>query len=225
MEAQVRVFDSAHNNQLIFTLEKRINDTIDKQQAEDIKNSRIGYEGSLPLPPGKYHLEFILTDWEHKKALQAEKDVMVPEIGAAGVVIGGVLPFSSVKAADPGSPEDSPFTLAGLKFIPLGTNPLSLSQDEPMQVTYQIWAPPQDPANYADQKMTVEYAVGRPAVAGGTIKFSENIAKDQFDPAGTLVSVKKLALEGQPLGHYMLMVSNDQPGAAQKDFSTLLYSI
>jgi GWxTD domain-containing protein len=225
MTAQVRVFDSAHNNQLIFTQERRITDAIDKLQLEDIKNSRIGYEGSLPLPPWKFHLEFILTDWQHKKALQAQKDVVVPEIAGKGVVIAGVLPYSSVKPADPESAQNSPFTLAGLKFVPLGTNPLTLSQDEPVQVAYQIWAAPQDPANYADQKMTVEYAVGRPAVAGGTTKVTEDIAKDQFDPSGSMVSGKKLPLEGQPLGNYMLSISIDQPGAPQSAFSTIPFSV
>ena len=118
MEAQVRVLDSAHNNQLIFTSEKRINDTVDKDQLEDIKHSRIGYEGSLPLPPGKYHLEFILTDWEHKKALQASKDVVVPEISPAGVVIAGVLPFASVKQADPGSDLRCPVYPRRLEICP-----------------------------------------------------------------------------------------------------------
>ena len=225
LTAQVRVFDPVHNNQLIFAQERRITDTIDKLQLEDIKNSRVGYEGSLPLPPGKFHIEFILTDWEHKKALQAAKDVVVPEIAGRGVVIAGVLPFSSVKAADPESAEYSPFTLAGLKFVPLGTNPLTLAQDEPMQVAYQIWATPQDPANYADQKMTVEYAVGRPAVAGGAIKVTEDIAKDQFDPSGSMVSGKKLPLEGQPLGNYMLSITIDQPGAPQSAFSTIPFSV
>jgi GWxTD domain-containing protein len=225
LEAQVRVFDSAHNNQLIFTSEKKVNDTIDKQQLEDVKHSRVGYEGSLPLPPGKFHLEFILTDWAHKKALQAQKDVVVPEISPAGVVIAGLLPFSSVNQAGPGSDEDSPFTLGGLKFVPLGTNPLTLAQDEPMQVIYQVWASPQDPAKYADQKMTVEYAVGRPAVSGGAIKVSENIPKDQFDPSGSLVSGKKFPLEGQPMGNYMLSISIDQPGAPQSSSSSLPVSV
>jgi GWxTD domain-containing protein len=226
MSAQVQVFDSAHNNQLIFTSEKRITNSIDKEQLADIKNSRVGYEGSLPLPPGKFHLEFILTDWEHKKALQASRDIVVPEISSAGAVIAGVLPFASVKQAEPGSPEDTPFTLAGLKFVPLGTNPLTLGQDEPVQITYQIWAPPQDPAKYAGQEMTVEYAVGRPAVAGGAaVKISENIPKDQFDSSGSMVSGKKLPLTGQPLGNYMLSVSIDQPGKPEGAFSTLSFSV
>ncbi len=225
LTAQVRVFDAAHPQQPIFTQEKRINNVVENQELNDVKNSRIGYEGSLPLPPGKYRLEFILTDWVHKKALQAQRDVVVPEIVGSGVVIAGVLPFSSVKQADPGSPEDAPFTLAGLKFVPLGTNPLTLAQDEPIQFTYQIWARPQDPANYADQQMTVEYAVGRPAVPGGAITTTDKIAKDQFDPSGSMVSGTKLALTGQPQGNYMLSVSIAQPGAPQNAFSTLPFSV
>jgi GWxTD domain-containing protein len=225
LSAQVRVFDAAHNNQLIFTHEKRINDLVDPQSLDEIKHSRIGYEGSLPLPPGKYHLEFILTDWEHKKALQASKDVVVPEMAPNGVVIAGVLPFASVKQADPAADEDSPFTLGGLKFVPLGTNPLTLAQDEPVQVTYQLWAPPQDPANYADQKLMVEYAVGRPAIAGAAVKVSEEIAKNQFDPSGSMISGKKLPLEGQPQGNYMLSIAIDQPGASPRAFSTLPFSV
>ena len=106
LEAQVKVFDSDHNNQLIFTQEKRITDAVAQEQLEDVKHSRIGYEGSLPLPPGKFHLEFILTDWEHKKALQASKDVIIPEISGTAVVISGVLPFASVKPVDPGTPPE-----------------------------------------------------------------------------------------------------------------------
>jgi GWxTD domain-containing protein len=225
LEAQIRVFDAAKNNQLIFTEQKKINNTIDKQQAEEIKNSRVGYEGSLPLPPGKYRLEFVLTDWEHKKALQAQREVVVPEVGEGSVVIGGVLPFSSVREADPANAENSPFTIGGLRFVPLGTNPLLMAQDESMQVTYQIWAAPQDPASYADQKMTVEYAVGRPAVAGAAVKLSENIAKNQFDPSGSMVSGKKLPLEGQPPGNYMLSISIDQPGAPRAAYATLPFSV
>jgi hypothetical protein len=222
---QIRVFDAEHNNQLLFTHEKRITDLVNPQDLEDIKHSRIGYEGTLPLPPGKYHLEFVLTDWEHKKALQASRDVVVPEISAAGVVISGVLPFASVKPVAPNGDEDGPFTLGGLKFVPLGTNPLTLAQDEPMQVTYQLWARPQDPATYADQKMTVEYALGRPAIAGAAIKITESIAKDQFDPTGSLVGGKKLPLEGQPMGNYMLSISIDQAGGPASAFSTLPFSV
>ncbi len=225
LEAQVRVYDSANKNQLIFEQDKKIDDIVNKEEAGDIGKSRVGYESILPLPPGKFHIEFILTDWEHKKALQADKDVVIPEIAQSGVVLAGVLPFSSVKQVDSADSDISPFTLAGLKFVPLGTNPLTLAQDETMQVAYQLWAPPQDPSKYADQKMTVEYAVGRPAIAGAAFKLSENIDKDQFDPSGSLVGGKKLPLLGQPMGNYMMSVSIDQPGASQGGSFTLPFSV
>ena len=94
-----------------------------------------------------------------------------------------------------------------------------------MQVAYQLWAPPQDPANYADQKMTVEYAVGRPAVAGAAYKLSENIDKSQFDSSGSLVGGKKLPLTGQPMGNYMVSISVDQPGSQQAASFTLPFSV
>ncbi len=225
LEAQVRVYDSANKNQLIFEQDKKIDDTVNKEEAADIKRSRVGYESSLPLPPGKFHIEFILTDWAHKKALQADRDVVIPEIAQSGVVLAGVLPFASVKQADPGDADFSPFTLAGLKFVPLGTNPLTLAQDETIQVAYQLWATPQDPAKYADQKMTVEYAVGRPAIGGAAMHMSENIDKTQFDPSGSLVGGKKLPLMGQPMGSYMMSVSVDQPGTPQGASFSLPFSV
>jgi GWxTD domain-containing protein len=225
VQVQVRVYDADKPNRLIFTHEQNVTDTIDKQQFDDMKNRRVGYEGTLPLPPGKFRLEFVLTDAKNKKALQAQKDVVVPEIGSTGVAIGGVIPYASVRQADPASADLNPFTLAGLTFVPLGTNPLTLAPDEPIQVAYQIWSRPQDPAHYADEKMTVEYAVGRPAVAGGAAVVSEDIAKDQFDPTGSLVNGKKLPLLGQPPGSYMLSVSVNQTGAGQRAFSTLPFSV
>jgi GWxTD domain-containing protein len=230
VQAQVRVYNADKNDRLIFTHEENLTDTIDKQQFDDMKNRRVGYEGTLPLPPGKFRLEFVLTDAKNKKALQAQKDVVVPEIGATGVAIGGVIPYSAVRQADPASADLTPFTLAGLTFVPLGTNPLTLAPDEPIQIAYQIWSRPQDPAHYADEKMTVEYGVGRPAVAGAAAVLSEDIAKDQFDATGSLVNGKKLPLLGQPPGAYMLSVSVNQSGAGQsgagqKAFSTLPFSV
>jgi tetratricopeptide (TPR) repeat protein len=40
-----------------------------------------------------------------------------------------------------------------------------------------------------------------------------------------MVSGKKLPLEGQPLGNYMLSISIDQPGAPRSAFSTIPFSV
>ncbi len=222
---QVNVFDSENKNKLIFAEEKKVSNTLDKAEYADIMNKRVGYQGSLPLPPGKYHIEFILTDWESKKALQAQKDVVIPEIDPSGITIGGVLPFSSAKEADPATAEFTPFTLAGLKFAPLGTNPLTVAPDVPIQVAYQLWAAPRNPESYGDKKINVEYAVGRPAAAGDRTTVSEEVAEEQFDPTGTLVTGKKLPLQGRPPGNYLLNISVAQPGTAQRVYSSLPFSV
>jgi GWxTD domain-containing protein len=225
LQARVRVFESGKSGEPIFMQEKNLSDVIDKQQYDDVKNRRVGYEGSLPLPPGKYRLEFVLTDWKKGTALQAAKEIVIPEPDPAGVTIAGMIPFSSVKQADPANADFLPFTLAGLTFVPLGTNPLSVAPDETIQVAYQVWAQPQEPSNYADQKMTVEYAIGRPAIEGGAAIITEDITKDQFDPTGSMVSGKKLSLLGKPPGGYLLSVSINQNGQRQRAFSTLPFSV
>lgn len=223
LEALVRVFDS--DKKLIFTQVRTMSDSLDKLRFAEIKDKCVGFEGSLPLPPGKYHLDFLLTNWKSKAALRAEKDVVVPATDPSGFTIPGVLPFYSAEAADPSTEDIAPFTLAGMKFVPLNTSPLVLVQDQPIQVAYQIWAAPNDPERYAGQKMSVEYAVGRPALAGGATVTSEEISKDQFDPTGSMVNGKKLPMEGRPPGSYLLTVSLKQPGMTQHAFSTLPFAV
>jgi len=46
----------------------------------EIKDKRMGFEGILPLPPGKYHLDFLLTDWQKKTGFQTDREVDVPPI-------------------------------------------------------------------------------------------------------------------------------------------------
>jgi GWxTD domain-containing protein len=225
LQAEVRVYDSEKNNQLIFSRNENVHDTIAAAQFKEIKDSRFGFEGTLPLPPGKFHIEFILTDWKNKKALQADKDVVIPEVDPVGVTVAGVLPFSAVKPADPAIADITPFTLAGLTFVPLGTNPLTFTEDQPIKIAYQIWARPQDPANYSGQKMTVEYGVGRPAIAGASSTITEDISKEQFDPSGSLVSGKELPLADRPPGAYLLSVAINQPGSPQHAASTMPFAI
>ena len=223
LEARVTVLDS--DNKPIFTREKNISDVIDKEQFESMKDKRIGYEGSLPLPPGKYHLDFRLTDWKKKTALESQKDVVVPETNQGGVIISGILPFSAAEAVDPSKADSTPFTLAGMKFTPLGSSPLLIGLDQPIQLAYQIWGPPADPHAYSGQNLEIEYAVGRPSAAGASTVTKEEVSKDQFDATGSLVNGKRLSLAGQPPGNYMLTVSLSQPGSNQRAFSTLNFSV
>jgi tetratricopeptide (TPR) repeat protein len=141
------------------------------------------------------------------------------------VTISGILPFSAAEAVDPSKADNTPFTLAGMKFTPMGATPLLIGLDQPIQIAYQIWAPPADPSAYSGQKFEIEYALGRPSAAGASTVTKEEVSKDQFDPTGLLVNGKKLFLDGQPPGNYMLTISLSQPGSNQHAFSTLNFSV
>jgi GWxTD domain-containing protein len=226
VEARVRVFSP--NSGVIFTQERTVSGKVGKDELASVSDKRFGYEGSLPLPPGKYRLEFLLSDLQKKTGFQDEAEVSVPAVDASGPVISGVLPFVVAEAADPATADFTPFVLAGLKFTPLGSSPPILSPDQGLQVAYQIWQEPKPPSTSggdAKQALQVEYAMGRPAVPGGTTTVKEEISAGQFDGGGSLVNGKKFSLDGQPLGNYMLTVTVSQPGSGHRAFGTLSFSI
>src|SRR6266446_5355985 len=76
VEIRVRVFGA--DNKLIFTQQKSVTDSFTKKRFDTIKDKVFGYEGALPLPPGKYRLDFQFTDWSKKTAYQAAREVVVP---------------------------------------------------------------------------------------------------------------------------------------------------
>jgi len=227
VEARVRVFSP--DNNLIFTQERTVSGKVGKDELAGVSDKRFGYEGSLPLPPGKYRLEFLLSDRQKKAGFQDEEEVSVPAVDAGGPVISGVLPFVSAEPADPATADITPFVLAGLKFTPLGSSPPILSPEQGLQVAYQIWQSPKTPSSNSapdpSQALQVEYAMGRPAVPGGTTTVKEEISGGQFDSGGSLVNGKKFSLDGQPLGNYMLTVTVAQPGSGHRTFGTLSFSI
>ncbi len=227
VEARVRVLSP--DNSLIFTQERTVSGKMTKDELAGVSDKRFGYEGSLPLPSGKYKLEFLLSDRQKKAGFEDEQEVSVPAVDASGPVISGLLPFVAAEAADPATADVTPFVLAGLKFTPLGSSPPILSPEQGLQVAYQIWQAPKasgpSPVATAGPALQVEYAMGRPAIPGGTTTVKEEISGGQFDGGGSLVNGKKFSLEGQPVGNYMLTVTVGQAGSGHRAFGTLNFSV
>ena len=223
VEVRVRVFGA--DNKLIFTQQKTVTDSFNKKSLDSIKDKAFGYEGTLPLPPGKYRLDFQFTDWSKKAAYHTAREVVVPTLPKDGPIVPSVLPFLSAENADPVIADLMPFTVGGVKFTPMPNSPPTLGPGTNLQVMYQIWAPPKDPREYAGKRLELEYAFGRPAAAGGTTKVQDEISMGQFDAAGSLVSGKKLSLEQQSGGNYMLTVSITNPETKQSVFGTMNFKI
>lgn len=223
IDARVHVFGS--DNKLIFTQEKTVTHNFDQHGLKQIQDKVLGYEGWLPLPPGKYRLDFLLTDWLKKAGYHVEKEVVIPETASAGMLVPGALAFSDADMVDPAKADFLPFTVAGVKFTPLLGQQLSLSPGQAMSIVYQIWAAGRDPRAYQGQKLEVEYAFGRPATRGDAKVLRDVVGKEQFDLTGSLVNGKKISLEGLQPGNYLLTLKVLDLASQQTAYSTLSFRV
>jgi hypothetical protein len=223
VEVRVRVFNS--ENKLIFTQQKSISDSMTKKRLDAIKDRVFGYEGTLPLPPGKYRLEFQFTDWSKKAAFHTVREISIPVPAKDSLLVPSVLPFLSAENADPSLADLMPFTVGGVQFTPTPSSTPTLTQGTNLQVVYQIWMPASDPRENFGKKLDVEYAFGRPAAPGSATKVKDEISREQFDSAGSLVTGKKLSLEQQSSGSYILNVSVSNPETQHSGFGTMNFKV
>src|SRR5256886_9098962 len=218
------IFLSAENK-LIFTQQKTLADAITKKRLDSIKDRVFGYEGTLPLPPGKYHIEFQFTDWSKKAAFHTVREISIPVPSKDSLVVPAVMPFLSAENADPGLADLMPFTIGGVQFTPMPSSAPTLALGTNLQVVYQIWTPAMDPRENLGKKLDVEYAFGRPAAPGSATKVKDEISREQFDAAGSLVTGKKLRLEQQSSGSYILNVTVNNPETRRGGFATKNFKV
>lgn len=191
---------------LIFSQERKLSELVDDRQFIKIKNRVFGYEGLLPLPPGKYKLEFQLTDEIKHTSFPAVREVVVPSRPADGLRITRVVPFSE---ASSGQPSHMPFSVAGVRFTPLMED-LTLIPGQDLQFFYQIWAPPANSKAAADDDLKVEYAYGRMGMHDTQI-VKEDLARNQFDANGSLINGKKIPTADLGPGAYRMAITVTDP--------------
>jgi len=219
LQIRVQVFDH-ENNKLIFVAQKDLHDEFDKDHYRDIKDKAFTFEGMLPLPPGSYRLAFQFTDWNKNVSYRTEREVVIPKIDINQFEVPGILPFASAEEVDPIAAPVLPFTLAGVHFVPLSTSNLLLSNQQNFQIAYQIWTSAKNPALAQDQNLHIEYGIGQPAVPGSAKSIKDEASIKQFDTGGSLVTGKKLPMDGG-FGNYILTVAVAAPGSAATSFAKL----
>jgi GWxTD domain-containing protein len=222
LHIRVQVFNR-DTNKLIFITQKDLHDIFDKDRYRDIKDKNFTYEGMLPLPPGNYRLAFQFTDWSKNVSYQTEREVSIPKTETTQFLVPGILPFASAEEVDPVAAPVLPFTLAGVHFVPLSTSNLVLGGQQKFQVAYQIWTAPNNPALGQEKNLQIEYGIGQPAVPGSAKTIKDEASVRQFDSGGSLVTGKKLALEGS-YGNYILTVAVTGPGSAAPSFAKLNFN-
>lgn len=203
---------------LIFTQERKLSEYVDDKQYITVKNRVFGFEGLLPLPPGKYKLEFQLGDEIQHTSFRAARDVVVPDRPTDGLRITEVVPFTEAAS---GQPAYLPFSVAGVRFTP-AMEGLTLLPGRDLEFFYQLWAPAADSTNAGNLK--VEYAYGRMGMRD-TQTLSEEVSRDQFDANGTLISGKKIPTAKLPPGAYRMAITVSDPAIHGRSVASFQFSV
>lgn len=207
---------------VIFSQERKISKYLDTGRLEQVKDKVFGYEGILPLPPGQYKIEFLLSDEIKNTVFRETRDVVVPQRPASGMLLSDVVPFSDAEVQP--VERNQPFSAARVKFTPLMGKGISVVAGRDFNFFYQIWTPPADPNSYGDAKLDVEYAYGRLG-RHDTKTVHDELLKRQFDPTGTLINGKKIPTADLPIGDYRLMITVSDPETRQKAFTSLSFRV
>jgi GWxTD domain-containing protein len=217
-----RVYGS--DNKLIFRQEKELSKYLEGGEVEKVKNSLFGYEGWMALSPGDYKIDFLLTNNVTKTSYKAERKVTMPLPPTQGLRLSEVVAFSDAQAAGPDK-DYLPFSSGSVKFLPLSGDELTFAPGQNINIFYQIWAPEGDPQAYKGKTITVDYGYGRVGGAGEAKSVHDQVAKDQFDQFGSMVSGKRIPLTDAAPGTYRLVISAADSETQQKVFASLGFRV
>ena len=209
----------------IYSQLKKTSQYLSKAQIATVQSKPFGYEGWLPLAPGKYKLEFLLTNVLKKTTFKTEKDVTIPEAPKAGLQVGEVVPFISAETAPPGEAGLLPFNFGDVKFVPYVAPDMSVNPGQDLQVFYQIWAPPADATAYKGKMLNVDYSYGQPALAGSSKTIHDQVQKEQFDNGGSLLNGKKIPTSDLAAGNYRMAITVTDPETHAKAATTMTFRV
>jgi GWxTD domain-containing protein len=223
VEARAQVLTS--EDKPIFTQERSLKRFLTQQQVDQVKNKVFGYEDWLPLSPGQYHLKFSLGSAVNSIAYQADASVVVPSAPGSGLLVTPLIPFTSAEALQPQLSGLVPFSVAGLRFSPLLAREMNYSPATDLQFFYQVWASHDQLTKDPGATLEARYAFGRPGAVGEAKIITDQVAGNQIDSTGTMLTGKKIPLGDWAQGNYLLTLSLDTPDGQQKASATLSFRL
>jgi predicted transcriptional regulator len=221
-QMSTKVLDA--QNKVVLSQDKDLTKYLTDAEYEKMKGKLFGYEGILPLIPGKYKVEFVLTNKLTHTAYRTSRDVVVQTPPNSGLSISDIIPFTAAEQLG-AQATNLPFSMAGVKFTPELGQQLNLVPGQDLRLMYQIWAPPSDPRVNAGKKLIVEYGYGRPSVRGDSKTLKEEISCGQFDRNGSLVTGTKIATQDLLPGNYRLVITVLDPQTQQKVYASTSFQI
>jgi len=208
------------DGKLIFTQQRKLSQYVDDRTYIKLRSRVFGYEGLLPLPPGKYKIEFQLGDDIKHTTFPAQREVVIPGRPDEGLRITEVVPFSE---AVTGQPAFLPFSAAGVRFSP-ATDSLTLIPGQDLEFFYQLWRAPKESQRPTDGKLQVEYSYGRMGLHD-TKTLTEDLAENQFDANGGLINGKKIPTAELPPGGYRMAITITDPLTRARSVASFQFRI
>jgi VWFA-related protein len=148
----------------------RIRDTVKLavETASDVKKKNVQYNTSLSLPPGKFHLKFVVRENQSGRMGSFETDLNVPDLKSQPLKMSSIVLASQLQPAKK-SATPSPLVRDGEEIIPNVTHVFSSAQH--LRLYYEVY----DPAR-ATATQSAESSAGKTAGDKSGIHLITNVA-------------------------------------------------
>ena len=120
----------------------RVRDTVKlaPENADDLKKKTVQYETGLEMPPGKYHVKFVVRENQDGTFGSYETDIVVPDLKTSGIKLSSVVVGTQLQPAAKGS-DRNPLARDGRELVPNVTHVVSAGQH--LYFYYEVYDPAQ----------------------------------------------------------------------------------
>jgi len=121
-------------------------------QSLGVRQKTIQYTTSFNLPPGKYHLKFVVRENQTGRMGSFEADITLPEMKKVPLKMSSILLASVRQSSKPNQKEQNPLVRGGQEYVPNISH--VFRQDQHMYLLYEVYSPAREKAGDNQPKGT-----------------------------------------------------------------------
>ena len=208
------------DNKPVYEQEDQLTGNLSEPQAETARKKRFAAEARIPLSPGNFAIVATLTNNVTHTASRQHASVAVPEVKSEKIALSALLAYAGSSAVS--DPQGKlPFSIAGLRFAPLGAQNVYMRQGARLPLVFQLWLDPKT-ATPTPDKIHLHYVFGSIAAShNDASQENEDVDAGNRDQAGNLVTGRTLDTSSLMPGSYKVVVSANKEGEQKTAYATL----
>jgi VWFA-related protein len=140
-------------------------------QSLGARQKNIQYTTSFNLPPGKYHLKFVVRENQTGRMGSFEADIVLPEMKKAPLKMSSIV----LASARQPSKQDSPLVRNGEEYVPNVSH--VFRQDQHLYLLYEVYAPAREKAEAKGAKPGVNVLSSLELIQGSTKVYETPLVK------------------------------------------------